>query len=412
MEQLSPEQAQFTAPDAPARQDTPEQKPQRGKPAMEYGELSPEEQGKLVELDKQFASPQFVEISTPEFENQHMKIEYVVLDVRTDQEKAEAVKNNEHTVVHIPGYGSSLRSPDAFAKLLALREKKRVIVMSQPSTGKSDSAPKEWMKFSRKERSFAPFAESLSRAVDAIRANEAQSGNNLTTEELSVVSSSMGSIIAAEMAKAHPEKVKDLVLLHPGGVNEENVFQLARRYFPETLGSKIATKRRKPLTDQEMAEMERDYQETFGKSLQQAWEEAGGQGEFSLQDATQQETDMYRAVTKDIIQDSGANTARGRYREGLRLVLWEALTIAKGGMLQTLKDIDADTNMYIVYGSEDGLFPKEQMSKAKEALRDNPNVRTEILPMKHDEIYQRPRDYTGRVGKVLKDMAKRETEKK
>lgn len=410
MERQPIDQSEFKLPVTVPPEEGASQETKRGKPAMEYGELSADEKEKLAELDRQFASPQFVEIDTPGIEGERMNIEYVVLDVRTDEEKTQAGQNNEHTVVHIPGYGSSLRSPDAFAKLLALREKKRVIVMSQPSTGKSDPAPKEWLKFSRKERSFAPFAESLSRAVDTIRNNEMQSGNSLTTEELSVVSSSMGSIIAAEMAKAHPEKVKDLVLLHPGGINEENVLQLAIRYFPETFGSKIATKLRKPLTDHQMDEMKEAFRERFGKSLQQAFEEAGGQGEFSLQDAAQQETDMYRAVTKDIMQDSGANTARGKYREGLRLLLWEALTIAKGGMQRTLKDIKANT--YVVFGGKDGLFPADQMSKAKEALQDNPNVRTEILPTVHDEIYQRPRDYTGRVGTFLVDMREKEASKK
>ena len=406
MEHQPIDSAEFKFPDTALPEDDASRETRRDRPAMEYGELSAEEKEKMAELERQFANPQLVEINTPEVEGERMNIEYVVLDVRTDEEKDQAAKNNEHTVVHIPGYGSSLRSPDAFAKLLALREKKRVIVMSQPSTGKSDPAPKKWLKFSRDERSFAPFAESLSRAVDAIRTNEAQSGSSLTTEELSVVSSSMGSIIAAEMAKAHPKKVKDLVLLHPGGINEENVLQLAVRYLPETFGSKIATKLRKPLTDQQMDEMGKAFQETFGKSLQQTFEEAGGQGEFSLQDATQQETDMYRAARQEIRKKPRANTARGKYREGLRLLLWEALTIAKGGMQRTLKDIKANT--YVVFGGEDGLFPADQMSKAKEALQDNPNVRAEILPTVHDEIYQRPRDYTGRVGTFLDDMRKLE----
>lgn len=390
-------------PDQQTEPEDPTQETERQTPRMEYGELSVEEKERMAELDKQFNTPQFVEIDAPELEGKRLKIEYIALDVRSDEEKAQAVINGEHTVLHIPGYGSSYRSPEAFTKLLALREKKRVVVISQPSVGQSDPAPKEW----RNERSFAPFAETTNRAVDAIRNAESKSGNQLTTEELSVVSSSMGSIIAAEFAAAHPEKVKDLVLLHPGGVNNENVLQLARRYFPETLGSKRATLGRKPLTEQQMAEMEQAYQEMFGKSSQQAFEEAGGEGEFSLQDAEQQETDIYQSVTKGIVKDSSANIARGKYIEGIRARVWEAFTIANGRMLETLPKVKANT--YVVFGSKDKLFPADQMEKVKESLKDKPNVQTEILPTVHDEIYQRPRSYSVRVGTFLEDMRKKES---
>lgn len=415
MEKPSLDHSGFRTPEEPPVYDETEPQSKRDRPTMEYGELSAEENEKMLELDRQFAHPQFVEIEVPGAEGEKMNIEYVVLDVRSDEEKAKAAENNEHTVVHIPGFGSSYRSPDAFTKLLALREKKRVIVMSQPSTGKSDPAPKGWMKFRRDQRSFAPFAESLSRAVDAIRDLEEKSGNQITTSELSVSSSSMGSILAAEMAKAHPEQVKDLVLLHPGGVNEENILRLASRYLPETLGSKLAVSLRKPLSEKDMRELEIAYRlmagrtdnnAIVGKTLQKRFDEAGGEGAFSLQDATRQETDMYKAVTSNIVKDSGANTARGNYREGARLLLWEALTIAKGGMLETLKDVKANT--YVVFGSEDKLFPREQMPRVQKALKGNENVRTEILPNTHDEIYQRPRSYTARIGTFLDDMRKKE----
>jgi pimeloyl-ACP methyl ester carboxylesterase len=386
-------------------------------PAMEYGELTEEEKRKMEIVEGQFNNPQFVEIETPGLEGQKMKIEYVVLDARNQDDLAHAKEMNERTVIHIPGYGSSYRANEQYEKLMAVREKKRVILISQPSTGGSDMAPPEWRKWSRAERSFEPFAEVIHKTLEAIRKQEEASGQPVTTTELSVSSSSMGSIIAVDFAVKHPEQVKDLVLMHPGGVNEESVLALASRYFPETsagkggpiqalknLFSKGDPKAALDLDSAKIDEYMKAYEATFGKSMQQAYEDAGGQGTYDFRDAELQDTQFHKAVGRDIGTDSKANAFSSLERFKWRM--WEAFTIAKGGILDKLPQVKANT--YVIYGNKDGLFPAKQMEKVIAALKNALSVVSDKFHTRHDDIYSDARKYTSNVGGFFDRMRQKE----
>lgn len=395
------------------------QEEKKVKPAMEYGELSPEEQKKLEIINEQFDHPKFIEIEAPGVENRKLKIEYVVLDARDENDLTHAKEMNDRTVIHIPGFGSSYRANGHYEKLLALKEKKRVIVMSQPSTGHSDDAPDEWRKWSKKDRSFDPISEVLNRSIDAIRQEEEKSGNPITTPELSVSSSSLGSMYAIDLAIKHPEKVKDLILMHPAGVNEELPTSLGRRWAKETVmgkgGIKAVAKNWLPkslvgedtgvkdIDPAYAAELQSAYEEMFGKSLQQAYEEAGGQGTFDINEAERQDQEFRRAVASSIMADGKIAASR---TGGMKWRAWEAFTIAKGGILDKLPQVKANT--YVIYGSKDNLFPVEQLPRVKEALTNAATVQTDVFPTHHDDIYQDARKYTANVGGFIDKMRQRE----
>ncbi|MFA6553273.1 MAG: hypothetical protein WCT27_02500 [Patescibacteria group bacterium] len=400
-------------------------------PAMEYGELNPEEQKKLEIINEQFDHPKFVEIEAPGVEGKKLKVEYVVLDARSQDDLTHAKEMNDRTVIHIPGFGSSYRANGHYEKLLALKEKKRVIVISQPSTGHSDDAPDEWRKWSKKDRSFDPISEVISNAIDAIRKQESENGEPMTTSELSVSSSSLGSMYAIDLAIKHPEKVKDLVLMHPAGVNEELPTSLGRRWLRETVmgkgGVKAVAKNMLPkkwipdwliskdtgikdLDPDYVTELQSAYEEMFGKPLQQAYEEAGGTGTFDLNEAERQDQNFRRAVVESIIADG---TIARKRKEGAKWRAWEAFTIAKGGILKKLPQVKANT--YVIYGSKDNLFPVSQLERVKNALIKAKTVMTDIFATHHDDIYQDARKYTASVGGFFDKMREKEkqvTEKK
>ncbi len=399
----------------PVEETVPEKKP--AAPAMEYGELTEEEKRKMEIVEGQFNNPQFVEIETPGLEGKKMKVEYVILDARNPDDLANAKEMNERTVIHIPGYGSSYRANEQYEKLMAVREKKRVILISQPSTGGSDMAPQEWRKWSRAERTFEPFAEVINRTIEAIRKQEEVAGQPMTTPELSVSSSSMGSMIAIDFAVKHPDQVKDLVLMHPGGVNEEGVLALASRYFPETsagkggpiqalknLFGKGGGQAGLDIDQEKIDEYMRSYEATFGKSMQQAYEEAGGQGTYDFRDAELQDKQFHKNVGRDIGTDSRAN-ALGSF-ERLKWRIWEAFTIAKGGILDKLPEVKANT--YVIYGNKDGLFPAKQMEKVIASLKNALTLITDKFHTRHDDIYSDARKYTSNVGGFFDRMRHKE----
>ncbi|MFH1207642.1 MAG: hypothetical protein V1668_03475 [Patescibacteria group bacterium] len=420
----------------------PEAVPQEEKqtlPAMEYGELTEEEKRKMEIVESQFNNPQFVEIDAPGVEGKKLKIEYVILDARNQDDLARAQEMNERTVIHIPGFGSSYRANEQYEKLMAVKEKKRVIIISQPSTGGSDNAPQEWRKWSRTERSFEPFADVVDKTLEAIRQQEEQSGRPLTTPELSISSSSMGSIIAVDFAVKHPDQVKDLVLMHPGGVNEESVLALASRYFPETIGGKggvkavirnfLPNRRSNKPTDEldpvYIEKLKQAYADMAGKStlknknmrvadssklheipgasIEESYQLAGGQGDYNFLQAERQDKEFRTRVGRDIAADSKVNTVN---KEGLKWRIWEAFTIAKGGLLRQLPHIKANT--YVVFGNKDQMFPAEQMGKVTDALTNAPTVMTDTFQTRHDDIYGDARKYTASVGGFFDKMREKE----
>jgi pimeloyl-ACP methyl ester carboxylesterase len=369
---------------------------------MEYGDLSSEEKEKMEIVTEQFNNPQFVEIPMPGNEEEKMKIEYVILDARGDQELKEALASNDRTVVYVPGFNASYRNPQSFTKLMAVRENKRVIIISMPSTGQSDPPPIDWRKWKRSDRSFEPFVDVLNNSLDSIRESEI-SEQKKTTDEISLVSASMGSMIATEMAAKYPDKVKDLVLMHPAGVNEEKVLQLAKRFYPEILGGKKVLMQNPEIDLEYKKELEDAYQKTFGKSLQEAYEEAGGEGKFDLQDADTQAHDFSKQVSKNIQIDGTPNTIKNPLWR-----VWEALSVAKGGILKMLPKVKA--NIYVIYGASDNLFPSSQVEKMRDKLENSPNTKIDIFPsMIHDSIYQDARKYTSSVGAFLNEMRKKES---
>lgn len=363
---------------------------------MEYGELSEEEKAKMKIVNEQFENPKFVEIPMPGNENETMKIEYVVLDAR-ENESENNLEETDNTVVYIPGFSASYRAPEKFIKLMAVRENKRVINISLPSTGESDSMPTESRKWKRPERSFEFYADILNNSFDAIREDE-KAGAKQSTEKISLVSSSMGSVIATEMAVKYPNKVKDLVLVHPAGVNEESILQLAKRFVTEKFRDKKTLLQNSEIDPAHKKELEDAYQEMFGRSLQEAYEEAGGERIFDLQDADTQAHDFNKAAAGDILKDGTPNTIKNPLWRA-----WEAFTIANGDVLKMLPNVKANT--YIIYGGNDKLFPTEQIEKIRDNMPKVANIRIDIFPsMGHDSIYQDARKYSASIGTFLDKM--------
>jgi len=433
----------------PMEEITPDKKP--ASPAMEYGELTEVEKRKMEIVEAQFQNPKYVEIEAPGVDGKKLKIQYIVLDARDENDLEHAREINDRTIIHVPGYGSSYRSPEKFVELLAVRGNKRVIVVSEPGHGGSDMSPTEWRKWKHEERSFAPLAEVLNRAIDAIRKEEHAAGDELTTESLSVTSSSKGSFVAEQFAVAHPEKVADAVFFSPAGVEHEpalsfHLFEegadgkkhfkphfggLGSRYIPETSESKIETLGRKPVPDKLLKEFKGAYRETLERSLQTLEQQRSDAKidpeqiikginyirqqmaeleKFDLQTVEQQETDMYQGVTKNIMKDSQLNTWRGKHTkygvEGLIWRVWEAFVLAKGGFLELLPKVKANT--YVSFGTADKLFPASQMERVKKLLPQGVNVRTHISNMRHDEIYQRPRYHVDEVLSFIGEMRQKE----
>lgn len=381
------------------------------RPRMEYGELSEREKAKMEILDRQFENPKFVEIPTPGNESEKIRIEYYVLDARNEDELAHAKDINDRTILHVPGFGVSPYSSKQLVQLMALKEHKRIIMVSQPGTGGSDMPPREWRKWKESERSFAPFGEVLNNAVDEIKKQEAAAGAPITTEQLSVTSSSLGSVIATEFARKHPEKVSDLVLLHPGAVFVENLTKLAGRYLPETIGSKKRALGRKPIEPQNIDELKQAYQDMFGESIENAYKRLGGEGEYDMQAVDDQASQFHGDVAKTIMTDSQKNLWRGKLKiEGALWRLWDALTISKANLLKMLPEIKANT--LVVYGSKDKLFPDTQIDSVKAALTNAPHVETKVYPTVHDEPYMNARHYAGTMGTFLEKMRKKELEGK
>ncbi len=374
--------------------------------AMEYGELNEEEKEKLQVIDKQFSEPRFVEVAVPGKENEKLSIEYVVLDARNEADMAEAASRGDRTVVHIPGFTSSYRSPEKFVKLMALRENKRVIVTSLPSTGKSSAAPSDWRAGEKDGNQFAPFAETIDRTLDAVRAEEQERNDMKTTPDVSLVSSSMGSIIATELAARHPEKVRDLVLLHPAGIEEENVLQLAKRYVAEQTTDKAALARSAKLDPKYKQELEGAYQEFFGKTLQEAYVEAGGKGTFNLQDADDQSHRFSRGASADILRDGTASTLRNPLWRA-----WEVFSVIRAGLLKKLPKVKANT--YIINGAEDKLVPPSQFKDIAAHATQARSVRVdEFAGMRHESIYHDARRYSASVGTFLDKMREEEQQTK
>lgn len=357
---------------------------------MEYGELSPEEQEKMKIVNEQFENPQFVEIPIPGNENEKIKVEYIVLDAR-DEKKF----NNDKTILNVAGFGASYRGQEPFIKLLAVRENKRVINISMPNTGKSDTMPVEFRKWSEEGRSFEQFVEVLNTSFEVIKDKEPKEEKK-TTDEISLVGVSKGALVATEMAVKYPDKVKDLVLIHPSGVNnEEGFWSLTKRQALETMSDKKALNKNPEIKLEHKKELEEAYQEMFGKSLQEAYEEAGGEGKFDLQDADTQAHNFHNQSADNINKDGRANIMNNFLWH-----VWEVTTLAKGGTLEMLPKVKANT--YIIYGGDDKLFPPSQVEKIKEKM---PNIDIKVFAgMNHNGPYQNSRRYSASVGTFLGKM--------
>ncbi|MFA6098287.1 MAG: alpha/beta fold hydrolase [Patescibacteria group bacterium] len=406
---------------------------------MEYGELTIEEKEKLAELEQQFHNPQSIEIPMPESEDKTMRVEYVILDCRHLDKSAQS---SDNSVVIIPGFGASYRSPEHLAKMLALKENKRVFIMSQPSTGQSDMPPKEW----RQAEDFHLFAETLNNTLDAVRKNEAGQENQLTTEQVDVVGPSMGALIGAEYASRHQDKVSNLVLLHPSGI-EKGLGKLAAGYLQESPSSKMETKKMDKVTPREINEQRQAYNElwgdtaklrlirnlagnkydvlinnTPGDSLQEKlsylWDaELDAQLQGLGPDVMQQiysmdkntlaeeypdmpeEIDLnkihhqYVGTHKQVQGEFGPDSA-SNFKKAILWRLWEARTIAKGKLPELLKKVEAKIS--IVMSSRDKMFPATQIGTLEQ--KTGKKFDSTVLTTKHDDLQRDARLYAAQIG--------------
>ncbi len=144
-----------------------------------------------------------------EYEGQVIQLEYIEIPAK---EKAEG---EEKVLVIIPGFSFSHVSYDCTAKELAqYMGNCRVICFSPLDSGKSSSLKRS----------------SLKKMNDVYYAAFQKIGIRPEYSEVTVIGHSRSDIIAMELAKSHPEIVKNIVLVNGIAANDKNITALAKDF--------------------------------------------------------------------------------------------------------------------------------------------------------------------------------------
>lgn len=198
----------------------------------------------------------------------------------------------------MPGFGSGWEGISELGFSLAC-EGREIVLPSLPGYGNSDNPPEEYYKTENYENE----AEALNELLEKIGKEK---------EKFHLVGHSMSSEVLATFAKKYPEKVSSLVLLNPAGVGEKD--------NPLTLGSKF-------IFSGMQTSMEFNIKSFFS-----------GEGD-------------YEKGLREYIPKAKSPFTKDRLQQRTS----EAKKLAKGQLLEKLKDIEAP--IIYISGELDSVFP-------------------------------------------------------
>lgn len=230
-----------------------------------------------------------------------LKIEYQILDVYDDK------KEGRRSIIIIPGFPSSFRNLKELNRLLALSGQ-RVIAPSFAGLGQSDNPPESWLGPNLFEKQ-SEVANQLLRRIGKKGWLFAVLGN------------SMGAVIATKLAKNYPEKISELILMHPAGVGAKQTELMMRSPY-HFLGQwrSIKNKFKHNLVEQ------RRIKKAFIRML----------------------------------KDGAKNLRPDRLKQRFL----EIKLMAKGGLLKDIENFSG--RIILISGSEDKLFPPKQLKEIEQ----------------------------------------------
>jgi pimeloyl-ACP methyl ester carboxylesterase len=259
--------------------------------------------------------------ATIDLNGKELNIDYRIISIE-EKEKAE---NNP--VILLPGFGSGWEGISELGFSLAC-EGREIILPSMPGYGNSDNPPEKYFQ----TESYDNEAGVLDKLLEKI---------GKENKKFHLVGHSMGSEILTTFAKNYPEKVASLVLLNPAGVEEkENPIMLGSKFI---LSGIIAS------TD------------------------------FTARSVFSGEGDYEKKLRNYIPKTKSPFT-----KERLLQRMAEAKKLAKGKLLEKLKDIEAP----IVYisGELDLVFPpgkennkNSQLTKIVESVNNESRFEKSVM---------------------------------
>lgn len=284
---------------------------------------------KLEIIENQLEQKKIMEIQVG---RDKLKIEYQVLDIRSDEEIKEAKEKNDKTIVVIPGFPSPIDTQRELNKSLALKGK-RVITFSLPGLGNSDNPPENWLK----GHLFDKQSEVINQLLENIIKQEQEQNTEITTKNFDVVGISMGTMIGAKLTKHHSKKVANLVLITPVGVREKSTVELAARSPYSSL-------------EEQRGVIEEKFKDNPEKT-KRAFERMKKAGEVGISEWT------------------------GSRKKSQRLT--EIKLMAKGGLTDDLKNHEG--NVLAMTGSRDRISRPDQLDSIKKQC-DKAQVISKIIP--------------------------------
>ena len=292
-----------------------------------YKEVMPKNRSELIESQQKQENKMEIEIGEDK-----LNVEYQILDVRDENEIKKAQEKGDKTIVVTPGFPASMRNLKELTKSLAL-EGKKVIVLSFPGFGKSDNPPEKWLGRNLLEKQ----SEVANQLLDKILAQEKQDDQQITTEQFTVIGPSMGAVLATKLAKNHPERISDLVLLHPAGLPVRQIELMMR-----SPGGSVREK----------------------KAIKNKFE--------GNPEARQKALERFEEMRLD-----GAKNWKGWARDKQRLTEVKLMAEGRAGFAEDIGEFKG--NISLISGSEDKLFNPNQLEKIKECCKNAKNVESQII---------------------------------
>jgi|GEM_PF-3075924 pimeloyl-ACP methyl ester carboxylesterase len=281
-------------------------------------------------VDEQINQEQFVEIDDQS--GSHLKLETRFLNPLPDAEQQKT------PIALIAGWGCSYRNIRGLARSLAFEGERPVIMLSLPGTGNSDDPPESWLH----EKNFSRQADVARKAIEQVMEKQGITENNIA-----LLGHSMGGMIAAQVAKNHPDFVRDLALVHSAGVRTEKPIDLVSRFLANA-GYEALYRVRK----------------YFESGMNPEW---------------------FRQLEKH--HRFGAKIAENLWgNKRFRLHFGQEIeALAAGGLKDTLQDFRG--NLLVVSGSGEKLFPENE---APETAASAPHAKSRIVSIQHEGKHTDP----------------------
>lgn len=286
------------------------------------------QKNKLEQIENQLKQENTMELV---FGKDKLNVEYQILDLRDENEIIESQEKGDKTIILIQGFPASMRNMEELRKSLALGGK-RVITLSLPGFGNSDNPPEKWLG----KHLFDKQIEVVNKLLDGIIQKEKASGNQITTNKFTAIGPSMAAVTATKLAANHPEKIDDLILLHPAGLPVKQM-ELMMHSPRSSAGDNIAIKKKF-----------KNDPEAQKKAL-----------------------DNLNKMRKDGAKNWRPNRVKQRFTE-IKL-----LSEGRGGFLEDIKNFKG--NIHLITGTEDKLFRPEQIEKIKQNCNNAKRVGSTII---------------------------------